>query len=46
MLGYIGGKSFEEQPWKGLILAFVFALAVTGLVEVIRYIRHRRAAQA
>ena len=46
MLGYIGGKSFEEQPWKGLVLAFVFALAVTGLVEVIRYIRHRRAAPA
>ena len=23
MLGYVGGKTFEEQPWKGLILAFV-----------------------
>ena len=42
MLGYIGGKSFEEEPWKGLILAFVVALAVTVLVEVVRHIRRRR----
>ena len=43
MLGYIGGKSFEEEPWKGLILAFVFALAVTAVVEVVRHYRNRRA---
>jgi len=46
MLGYVGGKTFEEQPWKGLLLAFAFALVVTGIVEVVRYLRHRRAAQA
>ena len=33
LLGYFGGKSFEEEPWKGLLLAFVVALAVTGVVE-------------
>jgi membrane-associated protein len=43
MLGYVGGKSFEEEPWKGLILAFAFALAVTAVVEVIRHVRRRRA---
>ena len=42
MLGYVGGKTFEEQPWKGLILAFVVALGVTGLVELVRHIRRRR----
>lgn len=43
LLGYFGGKSFEEQPWKGLLLAFAVALAVTAVVEAVRYLRHRRA---
>ena len=43
LLGYFGGRTFEEQPWKGLLLAFAIALAVTGVVEVVRYLRHRRA---
>jgi membrane protein DedA with SNARE-associated domain len=43
LLGYFGGKSFEEEPWKGLLLAFAFALAVTGVVELVRHLRHRRA---
>jgi membrane protein DedA with SNARE-associated domain len=43
LLGYFGGKSFEEQPWKGLLVAFAFALAVTAVVEAVRYLRHRRA---
>ena len=29
MLGYIGGKPFEEQPWKGVILGFGIAFGVT-----------------
>src|ERR687891_1637565 len=29
LLGYFGGKAFEEQPWKGFIVAFVVALAIT-----------------
>ena len=28
LLGYFGGKSFEEQPWKGLLIAFAIALTV------------------
>lgn len=46
LLGYFGGRSFEEQPWKGLLLAFGVAVAVTVLVEVGRYVRHRRARTA
>jgi membrane-associated protein len=44
LLGYLGGRSFEEEPWKGLLLAFAIALAVTGVVEAVRWARHRRAA--
>jgi len=43
LLGYFGGRTFEEQPWKGLLLAFAVALAVTGVVEAVRHLRHRRA---
>jgi membrane protein DedA with SNARE-associated domain len=42
MLGYVGGKTFEEQPWKGLLLGFAIALGVALLVEAIRHFRNRR----
>ena len=41
-LGYFGGKTFEEQPWKGLILAFVVASAIAGAVELVRHRREKR----
>jgi membrane protein DedA with SNARE-associated domain len=41
LLGYFGGKTFEEEPWKGLLLAFALALAVTGAVEAVRHLRRR-----
>ena len=41
-LGYLGGRAFEQQPWKGFVAAFVIALGVTGIVEVMRYLRGRR----
>jgi membrane-associated protein len=41
LLGYFGGKAFEEQPWKGLIVAFVVALGITGGIEVYRWLRKR-----
>jgi membrane-associated protein len=43
LLGYFGGKTFEENPLKGLALAFGIAIAVTALVETVRWIRKRRA---
>ncbi len=44
LLGYFGGKTFEEEPWKGLLLAFGIAIAVTAAIEVARHLRARRAA--
>ena len=41
LLGYVGGHAFEEQPWKGLLLAFAIALAVTGGVELVRWWQRR-----
>ena len=46
LLGYFGGRSFEEEPWKGLLLAFGIAVAVTVVVEIVRHVRHRRAKTA
>jgi membrane-associated protein len=46
LLGYLGGATFEEEPWKGLLLAFALAVGVTAVVEVVRYLRHRRARHA
>lgn len=42
LLGYAGGETFEEEPWKGLLLAFGIAVAVTVIVEAVRFVRHRR----
>jgi membrane-associated protein len=43
-LGYLGGVTFEKQPWKGFIVAFAIAIGITGIVEVVRYLRRRNAA--
>jgi membrane-associated protein len=42
LLGYFGGKAFEHQPWKGLLLALGIAFAVTGTIELVRWLRSRR----
>ena len=44
LLGYFGGKTFEDNPLAALGLAFAIALAVAGCVELVRWIRRRRAA--
>jgi membrane protein DedA with SNARE-associated domain len=41
MLGYFGGRAFEQQPWKGFLLAFGIALAITGIVELYRWMKRR-----
>ena len=41
LLGYFGGKAFEEQPLKGFIVAFGVALAITGAIELYRWMRKR-----
>ncbi len=42
LLGYVGGKQFEEAPWKGLLLAFAVAVGMAAAVEGVRWLRHRR----
>jgi membrane-associated protein len=41
MLGYFGGKAFEQQPWKGFLVAFGIALVITGAIELVRWLRRR-----
>ena len=43
-LGYFGGKTFEDHPFRGFLLAFAAALTVTGVVELVRWYRKRAAA--
>jgi membrane protein DedA with SNARE-associated domain len=45
LLGYVGGKQFEEAPWKGLLLAFVVAVGLALAVEGVRAWRGRRRAK-
>ena len=42
MLGYIGGKQFEEQPWKGVMLGLGIAFTIAFAVEWIRKPAGRR----
>jgi membrane-associated protein len=42
LLGYFGGKTFEEKPWLGLLLAFAVATAIALGVEAVRHYRRRR----
>jgi membrane-associated protein len=44
LLGYFGGKAFEDSPFKGFLVAFGIALAITCGVEVVRWIRKREGA--
>ncbi len=39
LLGYIGGKQFEEQPWKGVLVGLGVAFT---LATVIEWVRKRR----
>jgi membrane protein DedA with SNARE-associated domain len=41
LLGYFGGKQFEDAPWKGLLLAFGIAVAASAIVELVRRARTR-----
>ena len=41
LLGYIGGKAFADNHTLAFLVAFGCALAVTGVIEAFRWIRHR-----
>ena len=42
LLGYFGGSTFEHSTWKALLLAFGIAAAITGGIELVRWLRKRR----
>ncbi|HLG07067.1 MAG TPA: DedA family protein [Gaiellaceae bacterium] len=42
LLGYFGGKTFENHPLLGVLLALGIALTAGLLVEAVRHVRARR----
>jgi len=44
LLGYFGGKTFENHPFVGLLIALGIALSLGLAVEFVRHHRQRRAA--
>lgn len=46
LLGYFGGRAFENAAWKGLLLALALGFALGGLVEGVRWVRRRRTSKA
>lgn len=43
LLGYIGGQTFEDNHTLAFLVAFGAALAMTGLIELVRHLRARAA---
>lgn len=41
-LGYAGGVVFEEDPILGVVVGISMAIAITGIVELGRFLYHRR----
>jgi membrane-associated protein len=41
LLGYVGGKTFEEKPWLGLLVAFAVAFGLATGIELFRHLRRR-----
>jgi len=46
MLGYAGGRAFEDNHTAAFLVAFAAAISVTLIIETVRYVRHRRTKQA
>jgi membrane-associated protein len=42
LLGYFGGKTFEDHPVWGLLLALAIALTAGLVIEAVRHLRNRR----
>ena len=40
LVGYLGGRTFRDQPIYALLLAFGIAALVTGIVELVRRLRN------
>jgi membrane-associated protein len=46
MLGYLGGKQFEEQPWKGVVVGLAIAFTVAFVIEWVRKRREKKSPSA
>jgi membrane protein DedA with SNARE-associated domain len=44
LIGYFGGKAFEESPLKGILVALGIAFAIAATIELVRWQRRRRLA--
>jgi len=44
LLGYFGGKTFENHPLFAVLIALAFALGVGFAIEIVRHVRARRQA--
>lgn len=42
MLGFIGGRTFQENHTKAFLVAFALAIGATVILEIIRYVRGKR----
>ena len=42
MLGFIGGRTFQENHTKAFLVAFALAIGATIVLEFIRYVRGKR----
>jgi membrane protein DedA with SNARE-associated domain len=41
LLGFIGGKSFEENHTLAFLIAFLTAFSITALIELVRWLLKR-----
>jgi membrane-associated protein len=46
LLGYFGGKTFEDDHTKAFLVAFAGALSVTLVIELVRWLRHRNSSDS
>jgi membrane-associated protein len=42
LLGYVGGRTFEEDPLKAFLIAFAVAFGIAAGVEIYRWLKKRR----
>ena len=42
LLGYVGGKTFADNHAVAFLVAFGIALGVSGVIELVRWLRHRQ----
>ncbi|NEE04026.1 DedA family protein [Phytoactinopolyspora halotolerans] len=42
LIGYFGGRAFEDDPLRGLLLGLGIALGITVIVEIVRHVINRR----